>query len=172
MTNTAMQQILNSIVVICDTREHEFCNDHILSWFDQQRIPYVRQKLDFGDYSFITAGQSYERKIAIERKMNLTELSGCLAQSRERFEAEFTRANEAGAKLILMCEDGGYDKIIEHKYRTGLSEKSFMASIFTFMHRYGIDVQFVPKRYAGMWIYHNFYYYLREILKKREAESA
>jgi ERCC4-type nuclease len=171
MTNTSLQQILNSITIICDTREHNDDGNciNILTYFDNNKIPYIRRKLDFGDYSFEAEGQSYEQKLAIERKMNLTELSGCLAQSRERFEAELIRSKEAHAKLILLCEDGSYQGIIEHKYRTALSEKSFMASIFTYIHRYGIDVQFIPAKYAGAFIHGTFYYYLRNLLK--EADS-
>jgi hypothetical protein len=106
-----------------------------------------------------------EQRIAIERKHNLDELSGNLAQNRDRFERELERAQTDGAKLILMVEDGSWDKIIEHKYRTELSEKSYLASLFTFVHRYNIDIQFIPAYFAGMFIYSQFYYFLREELK-------
>jgi ERCC4-type nuclease len=169
VSDKSIKELLNLMTIIVDTREHEHANDHIIGYFDKHNIPYVRRKLDFGDYSFEIPHVSYENKIAIERKMSLTELSGNVAQHRDRFEAEFTRAKKAGAKLILMVENGGWDKIAEHNYRTALSEKSFLASLFSFQHRYGIDIQFVPKKYAGMYICGTFHYYLRNEIKEMEG---
>jgi ERCC4-type nuclease len=171
MNDTQIRSILNSMSIICDSREHEHANDHILDYFSAHNIQFVRRKLDFGDYSFEIPDRSFETAIAIERKMNLTELSGNLCQNRERFEAEFSRAKEAGAKMILMIEDIGWTGILEHKYRTGLNEKSFYASLMAFQHRYDLNIQFVPKKYAGLYIYSTFYYYLREIIKDQEAAA-
>jgi ERCC4-type nuclease len=167
MTNKSLQSILNSITVIIDTREHSDGNcANIISYLDCKGIKHISRKLEFGDYSFSVGDQSYENKIAIERKASLTELSGNLAQSRARFEAELTRAKETGAKLILMCENGSWDGIIEHKYRTDLSPKSYLASLMSFSSRYGIYIQFVQQKYAGMFIFSTFYYYLRNELKE------
>ncbi len=172
MTDKRMAEILRNIIVVIDTRENEI--SHITRYFDSKKIKYIHRKLDFGDYSFevssipelgINETFSFERRIAIERKADLTELSGNIAQHRERFENELQRAKEASAKLILLVEDGGWDKIIERKYRTGLSGRSYMASLFSFSHRYNIDIQFIPTKYAGMFIYGQFYYMLREELK-------
>jgi len=173
MTNASLQQILNSITIIIDTREHSEGNSaNIIAYLDSKGIKHVQRCLKFGDYSFEVDGQSYENKIAIERKANLTEVSGNLAQNRERFENEFQRAKDAGAKLILMVENGSYQEIIEHKYRTNLAEKSFLASLFAFQYRYGLDIQFVSSKYSGMFIHSQFYYFLREILKNAEGETA
>jgi len=172
MTDKRMAEILRSITVIIDTREQD-CY-HLTRFFDGKEIKYIRRKLDFGDYSFEVAPISvlqlhepfsFERRIAIERKHSLDELSGNLAQSRERFQNELTRAKDAGAKLILMVEGGSWDRIIEHKYQTDLNERSYMASLFSFIHRYNIEVQFIPSKYAGMFIFSQFYYMLREELK-------
>ena len=171
MKNMRNQQALNSITVIVDTREHEHANDHILEYLAENNIPFIRRKLEFGDYSFEVSGQSYEQKIAIERKMNLTELSGNVSQNRERFENELQRAKDACAKLVLMVEGGWWQGIIEHKYRTGLSEKSFLASLFAFQYRYDLETQFIPGKYAGMFIYNTFYYFLRNELKEQEASA-
>ena len=167
MTDRRISDILRGITVIIDTREHEEGNcSNIKSWFNNNGIKYVRRCLKFGDYSFELNGESYENYVVVERKSGLTELSGNLAQNRERFENELQRAKDAGARVILMVEGGGWDNIIEHKYRTDLNERSFLASLFSFQCRYPLYVQFVPAKYAGMFIYSQFHYFLREKLKE------
>lgn len=173
MTNAALQSILNSITVIIDTREHAEGNCFaIKQWLETNHIPYVQRCLKFGDYSFEADGRSYENEIVIERKSGLTELSGNLAQSRERFENEMQRAKDVGAQVVLMVENGNWDAIIEHKYRTDFNEKSFLASLLSFQHRYPLNIQFIPAKYSASFIYSQFYYYLREKLKQQEAVSA
>jgi len=167
MTDKQIAEILNSITIIVDSREHAEGNcANIMAWFDNNGIKYIQRCLKFGDYSFEASGESYENRLVLERKANLAELSGNISQSRERFIAEFQRSKEAGAKFILAVEDGSWLDIIEHKYRTELSPKSYMASLLSFQVRYGIDIQFIPKQYAGMFIYSIFRYYLREQLKE------
>jgi ERCC4-type nuclease len=176
MTDKRIAEILKGITIIVDTRENE--NLHITDYFNAKGLNYMERKLEYGDYSFLSPSIpelgfeesfSMEFRIAIERKHDLTELSGNLAQSRDRFERELERAQSDRAKLILMVEGGSWDRIIEHKYRTDLNEKSYLASLFTFIHRYNIDIQFIPVKYAGMFIYSQFYYFLRQELKSLEA---
>lgn len=172
MTAKHINDILRDLTIIVDTRENE--NHHLISCFEQFGVKYIERALKFGDYSFecpaipelgMMGSCSFENRIVIERKSGLDELSGNIAQYRERFENEFQKAKDAGAKLILMVEGGSWDKIIEHKYRTELSERSYLASLFTFIHRYNINIQFIPAKYAGMFIYSQFYYFLREEIK-------
>ncbi len=176
MTDKQIKEVLKDLTIICDTRENE--NLHVTDYFDKYGIKYIEKKLDFGDYSFISPPlpqfgfndpTSFETRIAIERKSGLTELSGNLAQQRERFEAELTRAKDQRAKLILMVEGGSYEKIIKHEYRTDFNERSFIASLFAFQSRYGIELQFIPAKMAGWFIHNTFYYYLRNELKMLEA---
>jgi ERCC4-type nuclease len=166
-----VQEALKNIVVIIDTRENQV--EHITRYFDSKNIKYLFQKLDFGDYSAIlkpipklgiNEETEFFRQIAIERKNSLEEISNNLAKERVRFENELTRS--LGARFILMVEESqGYEKIINHRYGTDLSEKSFLATMFTFGHRYNIDINFIEKRYAGMFIYYQLFYYVREQLK-------
>ena len=44
----------------------------------------------------------FHRDIVVERKASLEELSGNLAQERERFEKEFLKAGNDGCKVYLM----------------------------------------------------------------------
>jgi ERCC4-type nuclease len=176
MTDKRMTEILRGITVIIDTRENE--NRHITQYFNANGINYVERKLDYGDYSFICPAIpeigynepiSQEKCFVVERKHSLDELSGNIAQERKRFEREFERCQTDKAKMILLVENGNWQDIIEHKYRTGLNEKSYMASLFSFSHKYNIQVQFIPAKYAGMFIFSQFYYFLRNELKQLEA---
>ena len=84
----------------------------------------------------------------VERKGSLEELSGNFTNDRNRLEEEFQRAK--GKRFIVMIEESaGLEKIIEHKYQTEYNEKSYLASLFSFGHRYGLDIHFISKKYAG-----------------------
>ena len=168
-TDAELKNILHSLTVTVDTREN--ANKHILDYFAEKKVSYVTQKLDFADYScFIPANAEFGivrdtyLNCYIERKGSLEELSGNFCNDRDRLESEFLRAK--GNRLMMMVEEqGGIEKIIEHKYETQYNEKSFLASMLTFGHRYSIDIHFVSKKYAGMFIYMQLYYFAREFLK-------
>ena len=157
-----LKKLTKSLVVLVDSREKK--NDHILSYFTKQGVAYQKTKLDYGDYSFYipaaAAGEDiyFHRDIVIERKASLEELSGNLAQERERFEKEFL--------VYLMVEEpGGYSSVIAHKYRTEMNPAAYMASLKTWEHRFGTNVQFIDKQYSGYYIVSTFQYFAREALK-------
>lgn len=168
-TDKELQTLLKSITIIIDTREN--ANDHLVKYFDDKKIPHISRKLDFGDYScYIPANpelgimRDTYFDCYIERKNGLVEISGNLTADRDRFENELIRSK--GSRFILMVEESqGFEKIITHKYDTQYNEKSFLASLFTFGHRYGVDVHFIDKRYAGIFIYQQLYYFVRNALK-------
>ena len=157
------------MVILVDSREQK--NGHILDYFKKQGIPYQVTKLDYGDYSFMlpaAAGQDiyFHRDCVVERKGSLEELSGNLAQGRDRFEAEFLRAGNDGCKVYLMVEaPGGYSDIIGHRYRTELKPAAYMASLKTWEHRFGTNIQFIDSQYSGYYIAATFQYFARESLK-------
>lgn len=162
--------LIKDMIVLVDTREKN--NKHILNYFYQNNINYRIDKLEYGDYSFLIPGTAagtniyFHRQICIERKSSLEELSGNLAQSRDRFENEFLRAGNDGCKVYLMVEDvKGYTGIIEHQYNTKLRPAAYMASLKAFEARFNTNIQFINKDYAGYYIYSTFTYFAREILK-------
>ena len=162
--------LTKSMVILVDSREKS--NAHILDYFRKQHVAYEETKLDYGDYSFYipsgAAGEDiyFHRDIVIERKASLEELSGNLAQQRERFEKEFLRAGNDQAKIYLMIEaPGGYSDIVAHKYRTEFSPASYMASLKTWEHRFNANVQFIDRQFSGYYILSTFTYYAREALK-------
>lgn len=169
-TDKEIKELLKSMTIICDTREQE--NSWVTDYFNSKKIPYISKKLDFGDYSVLLPANSeygitrdiyFDKKIAIERKNSLEELSGTIS-IRDRFESELLRAKDK--KFILMVEESqGYEKIINHKYKTDYNEKAFLATLFTFQHRYGMDINFIDKKYSGLFIYQQLYYFCREYFK-------
>ena len=165
-----VKKLIKQIVILIDTREKK--NSHITDYFTKHGIAYEPTTLSYGDYSFMlpsaAAGEDifFHRDIAIERKGSLEELSGNLAQERERFEREFLKAGNDGAKLYLMVEDvGGYTSIISHKYNTQLAPAAYMASLKAWETRFNCNVQFIDKQYSGYYIMSTFQYYAREMLK-------
>ena len=166
-----IKKLTKQMIVLIDTREKR--NEHILSYFDKQGITYRKEKLDFGDYTFLlpsaATGQGdiyFHDSIVIERKASLEELSGNLAQKRQQFETEFLKARNAGCKVYLMVEaPGGYSDIVGHRYRTEFTPAAYMASLKTFEHRFDANIQFISPEYAGYYIVSTFQYYAREKLK-------
>lgn len=125
------KRLLKQMVILVDSREKR--NGHISDYFEKNGIAYQKTKLDYGDYSFMipasAAGEDiyFHRDCVVERKASLEELSGNLAQERERFEKEFLKAGNDGAKIYLMVEPpGGYSDIIGHKYRTEFTPAAYM----------------------------------------------
>ena len=165
-----IKRLTKQMLILVDSREKK--NTHILDYFAKQNIAYKLEKLEYGDYTFMipaaVAGEDiyFHKDIVVKRKASLEELSGNLTQERERFEKEFLKAGNDGAKLYLMVEDmGGYSSIIGHKYNTQFAPAAYMASLKTWESRFGCNVQFIDSQYSGYYIVSTFQYYAREVLK-------
>jgi ERCC4-type nuclease len=160
-----MQEVLSNIVVICDTREQE--NKHITKIFDRCNISHNSSCLKFADYSFFRkdTGETFDNSIVIERKNSIDELSGSLTVGRKRLEKEMQKAKDVNCRFILLIEDGSYDDILLHRYRSKLTPKSFLASLLTYQTRYNVSIIFMQNRCSANFIYNTFKYYLREKLK-------
>ena len=63
--------------------------------------------------------------------------------------------------MYLMIENATYEDILKHNYNTKYEPLSFIATLNSFETRYDLKTAFVTKA-AGNFIYHKFYYYLRE----------
>lgn len=168
-TEKEQKELLKSIVVLIDTREQE--NKPILDFLDKKKVKHKSKKLDFGDYSFyipkneeldIKKDLYYDKDIVVERKGSLSELAGNLTKDRERFEKELIRKKDA--KFSLLIEGGSWEKINKADYRSQYKATSFLATLYAYMARYNISVDFTTKDLAGQFIYSTFHYYLREVL--------
>lgn len=142
-----IDKILETFTIIVDTREQD--TQQAKQRYKSFNAPYVRQKLNFGDYSaFVYRGSeivSLESKCVIERKYDLSELAMCYCQGRERFTAEFERAKAAGAKIYLLVEGGSFESVYLSRYRSQMSSKAFMASITAWLARYNCQIIFCEK---------------------------
>ena len=171
-TDKEIKELVDSMVVLIDTREHEGKNTHITDWFDKKKISWKKKALDKCDYSFYLPANEklgipkdiyFDREVAIERKANLEEISGNLTQSRDRFEHELSLAPK---HKVLLIENADFSDIVEGNYDTGYNKQSFMASLFSFWHRYSVPIFFMPdKKYSGLFIKMYFTYYLKNYLR-------
>ena len=168
-TDGEIKKLLASMVVLIDTREQD--NKHLLSYFDQKKIPYEKRALSYGDYSIkvpkneeigVQRDIFFDNSVIVERKGSLSELAGNLTKDRTRFESELIRAK--GTNIALMIENATYSDLVMGRYRSEYNAKSFVATLATYSARYGLDVNFVEKELAGNWIYHRLYYAVREEL--------
>jgi ERCC4-type nuclease len=168
-TDAEKQQILKSMTILCDTREKK--DEHITKWFAEKNICTRKQKLDFGDYSFMVPANTlmgtvkdtyFDKSIIVERKAHLEELSGNLAQNRDRFENEWLRARDC--RKILLVEKGSLADIWDGKYNTQFKSASYIGSLLSFQERFGIEAIFMPPNHSAQLIYGIFYYHLKEML--------
>lgn len=156
------------MTIIVDSREK--VNQHITTYFNGSSCRYEVKKLDFGDYSakfeYNNQTITLEDKVVIERKSSLDELAVNVTSQRARFEREFKRAQDAGAKVFLLVEDASWWDVIAHNYRSQLNAKSYMATLLAWQYRYNLTVSFIRKELSGMFIKGTLHYALRDYLIK------
>lgn len=169
MTGAELEAAMDTMRILVDTREKK--NAHIITSLEGRKCPYTAHKLDYGDYSCeYRPGDSdpvsIESVAVIERKASLDELAGNITRHRDRFEREFLRAREAGAKVFLMVESGsdGYDQIQAHRYRSQLPPKAYLNTLFSWQQKYNITISFVSKQFAGDYVYATLFMALKNYL--------
>ena len=150
-----------------DTREHKKEWERVQKQFDQMEgIQYFRSKLYVGDY------QSLDNpRLVIDRKKDLQELCGNVAQQHERFKAELIRA---GIQVVILVEHGVGINCLEDVYfwenprkhriiwrtingrrqKTVVSEKAvdgkqLYKSLCTIRDRYHVRFEFCSKKETG-----------------------
>lgn len=145
MTPFEVSEALEHLTLLVDTREQDTLS--FRRRMKEAGIPWERRKLDFGDYSMkveLEDGNEvdFSPDIAIERKMNLDELCQCYGKERKRFQKEFSRAKEAGAKLYLLVENGNWEKAFDGNYRSQMKPQALTASLTAWLARYDCQVLF------------------------------
>lgn len=174
MDNFEIQNCLDTFRILVDTAEQP--TKEYTRRCDAFGCPYVRQNLDYGDYTYdfmLPNGKWLHEDVGavqgdsvIERKMSLRELSGNLCQNWDRFCREFDRAKEHGASVYLLVEDASWVKIFTGKYGTKFNSKAYLHRLLKLIGTYQIKPIFVPKDLSGQMIYEILY---REA--KRRLES-
>lgn len=152
-----------------DTREHQSEYERVVKQFDELEVKHYRSKLYVGDYQNLD-----NPRLVIDRKKDLQELCGNIAQQHERFRNELLRAKEAGINVIILCEHGEDIKSLEdvffwknprkHKFtwktvngkkiRTAISSKAMdgeqlYKALYTISVKYDVRFEFCTKDKTG-----------------------
>ena len=169
MDHFAVDKALSTMTVLCDTREQDTLRAR--NRLKQIGVPIERVALSFGDYSAKCDALDLRESVAIERKMDLSELAHCYCQDRKRFVREFERAKEAGAKLYLLVENGSLDEAYSRHYRSRVHPKSLIASIMAWLARYNCQILFCSAEKSGQVIHDVLYRELKERLEAMPDEE-
>ena len=158
------------MVILIDKREKSI--DHLVRYFDKAKIEYINKSLSYGDYSFyipkndslsIPRDLYFDKKIIVERKGSLEELSGNLTKERDRFEKELSLSPK---NKVIIVENSNYSDMINGNYNTQYNNKSYWASVHSFWHKYNVPIVFLSdKAYTGYFIRGYFEYYLKNYLR-------
>ena len=165
MTDKQISEVIKDMRIVVDTREVK--NEHITNWLTENNIPFIREKLDSGDYSFDLPNYpelGLDRIYLVEKKNSLTEIAGNFTSGRERFVREFERIPE-NAVLHLLIEGATWKKVLNGSYRGQFPPKSMLASLLTWSIRYDTPVWFVGIDESPELIYNILKYELMEHLK-------
>lgn len=178
-----VQFAIEHLWVCCDTREQQDAKGfkerinklYQLCGGKEENRP-ERVTLDFGDYTAKTYDQDgnlidLSSVVRIERKMAISELIGNLLTNKERFEREFTKAQDAGVKMHLIVENGSYTKLFSGKYENHpfVNKNSVLGSFFTFLVRYDLSVHFCKPEQTADIMYQIFCKELENYLQPKNA---
>ena len=144
MNGFDIDRLLEQMCIVVDTREQ--LTDKAVERYTAFGVPYIRHKLDFGDYSAFFGGAkdtdriSLVNKVSIERKYDLTELCSCFTTDRKRFSAEFERLRQSGEKMYLLVENGTWEKAYKGDYRSQMHPNALIASMTTWLARFNCQL--------------------------------
>lgn len=161
-TDSELKEELKNLEIIHDTREQS--NNHILTFLDKHKVAHLERKLDVGDYSCQLNGYTFEKSFVVERKHNLDEICGNLTVDRDRFEREFLRAKAYKTKVFLVVENSSWQDVFLQNYRSKMSSKALLASLFAWQTRFNVTIIFCSESNSPEIIYGLLYYSVREEL--------
>ena len=170
-----MKDILESFRILVDTREQ--ATPKAQERYASFGVPYQRATLKYGDYCgmiSLPGGDLYDASVPIspccivERKMSLDECAMCFTRGRARFDREFQRARDAGAKIYLLIENGSWEAIMNHRYRSRFTPQAFMASLTAWTVRYDLVPVFCRSATSGALIKEILYRDMKERLQRGE----
>lgn len=166
------KEILETFRIVADTREQN--TGRASERFKAFGVPVQRATLSYGDYcanvklpggDLMDISNTLKPKCVIERKMSLDELAMCFTKGRDRFQREFERARSAGARVYLLTENGSWEAIANHRYRSQLHSKAFQASLIAWSIRYGFIPLFCRSETSGKLIKEILYRDMKERLE-------
>lgn len=172
MTPSEINKALATLTILVDTREQE--TSRLQVRLKEFKCNIERIKLDYGDYSAkiqLPSDEWEQLNVAIERKMSLDELAQCYTTGRKRFEREFVRAKDAGAKVYLLVENATWEDAYIGNYRSKMLPKAFIASLLAWLARYNCQLVFCRQRTTGKLIFDILYREARELLEGRMLDE-
>lgn len=169
-----IKDILKTFKILVDSREQR--TDKALKRYESFSAAWERATLSYGDYTYnvrlpsghwlLDQGEAVKGLCVIERKMSLDELASCFTHSRDRFEREFLRASEQGAKVHLLVEGASWENLINGKYRSKFTPNAYLASLLAWQVRYNIQLYFCKSETSGRLIKEILYRDLKERLER------
>ena len=169
-----IREVLDSFSVICDNREQPTAKAK--ERYESFGVPWERATLNYCDYTYnctlpdgsqlYDISESLSPRCAIERKMSLDELAACLGRERGRFEREFQRATDHGARIFLLVENATWEGLLNHRYRSKMHPNAFFASLTAWMIRYNLNIVFCKADTSGKLIKEILYRDLKERLER------
>ena len=115
---------------------------------------------------------SLSDKVSVERKFGIDELCNCFCKDRKRFEREFERARQAGAKVYLLIEDASWESAYNGKYRSRMAPASLVASMQAWLARYNCQIIMCKQETSGKLIHDILYRELKERLEAMDDEGS
>ena len=175
MDHFEVTEALNTFQILVDNREQ--ATPKAVERYKSFGVPYKRATLNYGDYcgqvtindsDIYDTAQAVKPTCVIERKMSLDELAACFGSGRARFEREFQRAADHGAKVYLLIENATWEAILNHRYRSRMHPSAFFASLTAWSIRYGITPILCKADTSGRLIKEILYRDIKERLEKGE----
>ena len=167
---------METFTIVVDTREQR--TPRSKERFAAFGVPIMRATLSYGDYCgnvrlpggmwLYDPDQVINPACCVERKMSLDELAGCLGRSRARFQREFERASVNKAKMFLLTENGSWEGILFHRYRSKLTTNAYLASLAAWSVRYDVTPLFCKSDISGKLIKEILYRDMKERLQRGE----
>lgn len=164
-----IEEAMKTFKLIVDTREQKW--NHIENALKQTKTPYIKRKLNYGDYSCEVMRDDnsllgLSERVVIERKANLDELAGNFTKGRARFDREFKRALEDKAKVYLLIENASWEDIHNHHYRSRFPTKSYLATLYSWQAKFNITIIFCKPEQSGNIIKGILWYAMKDYLSK------
>ena len=100
--------------------------------------------------------------------MSLDELAMCFTRGRDRFRREMERAAANNSVIYLLIENGSYEAIINHRYRSKYHPSAFLASLTAWTARYNLRPVFCKASTSGTLIKEILYRDMKERLERGE----
>ena len=175
MDHFEVTEALSTFRILVDTREQ--ATPKAIERYEAFGVPYERTTLSYGDYcgiitvhgsSIYDTSSAVKASCVIERKMSLDELASCFTRSRDRFRREIERACSSGSKVYLLVENGSYEGIIKHRYKSRYNPTAFLASLTAWTVRYNIIPIFCKAETSGQIIKEILYRDMKERLERGE----